>query len=124
STTNIYGKAVDVYGNPSQCVFITQYIHNTVPPIDPTYTGTTPLSPNNQSYEPLIFGQALHNMASQLVPNRVVLYDSSMCSNNVGEGTPEEFSTTGILLNLPPNNISNIYARSFDAAGNATDCTF
>lgn len=122
STTNLHAIATDVFGNVSGCTLLTQYIHNTVPPLDPTFTMVSPATPNNISYAPTLSGTALADPGSQLSPNEVEFYDSGICVNKLGEGTPAQF-TTGIGINSYRNAVTSIYARSFDAAGNASSCT-
>jgi hypothetical protein len=57
--TGLYAISEDIYGNVSGCTFMTNYIHNTVPPFDPLFTSVTPLSPNNSSTSPVIVGSLI-----------------------------------------------------------------
>ncbi|MEZ4873671.1 MAG: hypothetical protein R2827_15810 [Bdellovibrionales bacterium] len=124
STTNIHVVATDIYGNSSNCSFLTTYIHNTVAPLSPIFTATVPVSPNAASYTPVFQGSAPMDPTSQLPANKVVFYDSLICLNKIGEGTPAEFSGGGITVNVPANSVTSVYARSFDAAGNISGCTY
>ena len=124
STTDIHAIATDVFGNDSNCTFITQYIHNTVAPNAPIFTNTNPVSPNNASTTPMITGDVLTNPASQLPPSNVAFFDSMSCVSKLGEGTPADFRTGGILINVAQNTVTTIYAKSFDDAGNNSNCTF
>ncbi len=124
STTDIYAQAIDIYGNDSACVLMTQYIHTNVAPFAPTYTTTTPLSPNNSSTSPTIFGDVFANPASQLPPTNVAFYDSAICINKLGEGNPVDYNPSGININVAPNVINSIYGRVFDDAGNFSACTY
>lgn len=123
STTDIYSIATDKFGNDSLCVSITQYIHNTVAPLAPTYTLTAPISPNNVSTSPVLTGTALDNPASQLPALRIDFFDSGSCISKLGEGTPAEFSGAGVTVNVASNVENFIYGKSFDAAGNGSACT-
>jgi fibronectin type 3 domain-containing protein len=124
STNDLYARATDVYGNDSSCVFLTTYIHNNIPPLNPSYTSNSPLSPNNQSATPTIYGSSLYNPASQLPPLRVDFFDSNSCVSKLGEGSPDEYENSGITINVAVNAQTTIYAKTFDAAGNESDCTF
>jgi fibronectin type 3 domain-containing protein len=121
--TSLYAISEDVYGNTSPCTFLTNYIHNTVPPFDPLFTSVTPLSPNNSSTSPVIVGSLIFDPGNILQPIEVSLYDNFLCLNRIGTGTPSAFQTTGLVANVPPNTASSIYARVFDAAGNSSACT-
>jgi fibronectin type 3 domain-containing protein len=124
STTTLYARAQDIYGNFSACVFLTTYIHNNIAPLTPTFTTTTPLSPNNVTSTPTIFGDVLINPASQLSPSRVDFYDGFSCSGIIGTGTPANYNSSGIVLDAFVNAETPVYAKSFDAAGNESACTF
>lgn len=120
----IYAISEDVYGNVSGCTFMTNYIHNTIPPLNPLFTSVTPLSPNNQSTSPVIRGSLIFDPGNVLQPIEVSLYDGFLCLNKIGTGTPAQFQGAGLTASLPANTASSIYARVFDAAGNMSDCTF
>lgn len=125
SVSTVYGKAIDKFGNESSCVYLTEYIHTNEKPINPTYTEVLPESPNNVTTSPTIFGTSLQNPASVLPPNKVSFYDSASCVSKLGEGSPTDYeSPSGVQLNVPANSRSFVYARSVDAAGNRSDCTF
>ncbi len=124
STNNLYARARDIYGNFSACVFLTTYIHNNIAPFAPIYTSVSPVSPNNVSSTPTIFGNVLVNPASQLPPLRVEFYDDMSCSNKLGEGTPSKYLSPGLVIGVAGNYEATIYGKSFDAAGNQSACTF
>lgn len=123
-TSDVYARSLDIYGNSSPCVLFTSYTHTNLAPMDPAFTSVTPLSPNNVSYTPTLFGSSMANMASPLAPIRVSFYDSSACVIKLGEGTPAQFSSTGISITVAADTPNTIYARAFDAAGNMSQCTF
>lgn len=122
--SSLYAISEDVYGNVSSCTFMTNYIHNTIPPLDPVLVSVTPVSPNNQSTTPVIRGSLTFDPGNVLQPNEVSLYDGFLCLNKIGTGTPADFQGPGIAASLPANTASSIYARVFDAAGNSSSCTF
>ncbi len=121
--TDVYAKSRNNFGNNSACTFLTTYTHVDVVPLNPTFNTISPLSPNNFSFTPTVTGGSLQNPASLLPPNRVAFYTDFNCVVQAGEGSPEDF-VSGIDLTLPSNAISQVYARSFDAATNRSDCTF
>lgn len=124
ASTVVYAQSTDIYGNNSPCIALTTYIHNTIPPMDPTFTSTNPTSPTNVSSMPTIFGTSYANPASQLAPNRVAFFDSSSCVSKIGEGLPSAYSSTGISLGLPENSVTQLYGKAFDAAGNQSNCVY
>ncbi len=125
SVTTIYSKTLDVYGNYSNCSFLTTYTHDNVPLFDPLFISSTPSSPNNSSSNPGILGSVIVNVPGKILPmSQVKLYDNFLCINEVGSGTPNSFTTTGIQATLVPNSINTVYARAFDAAGNKSNCTY
>ncbi len=124
AANNVYAESVDVYGNSSPCTMLTTFTHTTLTPLNPTFTSITPLSPNNSSYEPIGTGTAAPHPSSPLGVTEVGLFDSMFCLNRIGTGTKAQFESTGIIAVVPPNTPSTIYARTYDAAGNASQCTF
>jgi len=124
AVTDIYGISADVFGNFSGCTFITSYTHNTIPPFNPTFSALSPLSPNNFSVTPTITGTTSKDPLSVLEPTTVSLYDSFLCLNRIGTNTTTNFASTGILLGVPENAVTNIYGKVFDAAGNQSACTY
>ncbi len=121
---SLYAKSQDVYGNDSACTPFTQYTHNNIPPLNPSYVSTNPISPNNATASPFVIGSVSQNPASVLPPTNVRIYDSLLCLNTVGQGTPTNFMGAGLESTLPPNQTSFLYARVFDAAGNQSACTY
>lgn len=124
ATTQLYAVAYDIYGNPSSCGSLTSYTHTNLPPLAPTLTSVTPVPPNNVTNMPVIVGNSFQNPGSPIPANRVVFYDSDTCVANIGEGTPTTLSSTGIQITTAENATTTVYARSFDAAFNASDCVF
>jgi len=122
--TDIYAKALDIYGNDSSCVYLTQYTHTNILPKVPIVGGTTPLSPNNYSYTPTLYGTIQTDPNAVLPPNLMRIYDSSLCLSQIGTGTTSLFTTSGVPLIVPSNATTLVYARSFDDAGNGSACTY
>lgn len=123
SKTDIYAISEDVYGNVSPCVLLTSYIHNTVAPLDPVFISLAPLSPNSTSITPTIRGSITFDPSNVLPVSEVYLYDSFLCLNRIGTGTPAQLANPGIQASVGANSQTPIYARSFDAAGNVSNCT-
>ncbi len=124
STTNVYGISTDVYGNSSGCTSLTTYIHENHVPLDPTFSSSVPVSPNNTSGTPFIIGSAPSNPLSQLTVSSIGIYDSPACVNRLAFSTAATFATTGIQLTLPQDVSNALYARADDAAGNTSGCAF
>ncbi len=122
--TSIYGKSQDVYGNFSPCVLLTNYVHCNAVPFVPTFSSVSPASPNNQSVTPLVQGTVTQNPASILPPSTVSIYDNFLCLNRLGTGPTTDFTGVGTSIGVPPNTITTLYGRSFDAAGNVSTCQY
>lgn len=116
ATTELFAKATNVYGNASTCSSLTFYTHTTQAPLAPVLGAVTPASPNNVTNQPVLTGDSFQNPASPLPATRVVFYDSGACVANIGEGTPGEFSSTGIR-----NHIAR--ERSFDCLFQKLRCS-
>ena len=123
ATSSIYGLSTDVYGNDSACTLLTQYTHDDVAPLNPALVSVLPLSPNNSSTSPIVKGTITIDPLKVLPPTSIVVYDSFLCINTLGSGTVGDFVGTGITANVPANALTNLHARSFDAAGNYSGCT-
>ncbi len=115
--TPVYAMVQNSFGNYSVCVHLVDYVHDNTAPAVPVFTASTPASPNNASFTPKIQGTAPADAAL------ITLYDSSGCSNALGSGTRANFMGAGITAGLSPNTVTNIYAKTSDAAGNTSACT-
>jgi fibronectin type 3 domain-containing protein len=125
SSNNIYAVTTDIYGNTSDCTFFTNYIHDDVQPLSPGFLSVTPTSPNNSSITPWIQGSVVVNNPGKILPtSKVNIYDSFMCFNRIGTGTPADFASSGVQISASPNAITNVYAQTADAAGNTSTCTY
>lgn len=122
--TQIYSIAGDVYGSTSACTYLTDYVHDAIVPLDPSFISSTPASPNNSSITPSILGGITINIAGKPLPVSVVnFFDSFLCLSNIGYGDPNLFSTSGLPISVPANAVTTIYAQAADAAGNVSNCT-
>ncbi len=124
SSTDIYAQSVDVYGNPSPCDVLTTYIHTTLPPYPPVFETIAPASPSNVTSTPVLFGSTYQNPASPLSTAQIAFFDNESCISRLGEGTAAEFASSGIMIGVPENAPSTIYAKAYDLAGNPSACTF
>ena len=122
STNTIYAIASDVYGNSSACTHLTDYIHDSVAPYEPTYISTSPSSPTNQSTTPVIFGTTVVKSGKVLPISRVTISDSPGCTTDLGHGTPTDYSGAGVLLALPADTDTYLYGQTSDDAGNVSPC--
>lgn len=117
-TTTIYAKSIDSNANASACMFLTNYLYDTIAPGDPSFSNSVPATPTRLTLYPKFYGSSPSDTA------KVRLYNSSDCANNIGTGTKSEFELTGLTAALTPNTITTIYAKAFDAAGNGSNCKF
>ena len=124
AATPIYAVSFDKYGNFSACTQLTTYIYNTKPPFDPMFTATIPTSPNNTSFSPMVRGTTTVDPTNVLPVANVRFFDTMFCLSQIGIGTPAEFASTGIRVEVSPNMITSIYGQTIDAAGNVSNCTF
>lgn len=122
--SDIYAKSVDIYGNESSCILLTSYTHDDRIPFVPTYSSVNPVSPNNVSANPLVKGATTNDPLKVLPISQIAIYDSPLCLNRLGLGTPAEYSGLGILTTLSPNTINYVYAQTYDDAGNVSACTY
>jgi fibronectin type 3 domain-containing protein len=124
SITNIYAVSTDKYGNNSDCVYFTNYIHDNKAPLSPSFISSNPISPNNKSVTPLIIGSLVtYDLGKPLPTSTVNFYDSMLCLNKIGTGTPADFISAGIEVSTYANAITNIFGQAADAAGNTSSCT-
>ncbi len=125
TSTDLYSLTTDVYGNDSDCTYLTTYVHDNISPLAPSFLASTPISPNNQSTTPLIQGSVVTNIIGKPLTTSVVkFYDNFLCLGQLGHGAPATFTSSGIMIEVPPNVASTVYAQTGDAAGNTSSCTF
>jgi len=123
--TRVYGRSSDVYGNQSDCVLLSSYIHDNKTPLAPVFTSVSPTSPTSASLMPMLKGLAQLNDFSKLAQiERILLFDDLSCVNQVGTGLATDFiSGSGVEASIQYNFINTLYAQSRDAAGNRSICT-
>ncbi len=117
-STLIYATSLDLSGNASACTFLTDFTHDDIAPNPPVFGGTTPLSPNNFSVTPLVYGQATLDTVS------ISMYKDNSCTDLVGTGTGSQFNILGVLATLPDNAITSVYGTAVDLVGNVSECSF
>lgn len=120
-TSQMYVRAFDEAGNGNACALFTTYRHNTIPPNQPIYDGTTPISPNNISYLPYIFGSAAERTRN------LFFFSDELCTVAIGSGTAAAFNSTGVQLttaNVANSvNLTSVYVQADDDEGNLTECS-
>ncbi len=120
STTTFYATATDAAGNASSCSSSNvTYQEDSNIPVEPTVTGTAPVSPANDS-SPRVLGTAPPNTT-------VTLYTDQNCVTEAGSpppsGSSSTFASPGITVSVPANSITTLYARATDAASNVSACS-
>ncbi len=123
AVTPVYSKALDKYGNESECTFFVNYTHTNIIPSPPVFQSYSPTPPTRISSTPMIKGTAPTNPVAIIPSSRLVFYDSQFCVNRIGLGSVADFQGGGIQVNAGVNAITNIHARAFDDAGNGSPCT-
>lgn len=118
-TYGFYAKAVDTYGNASNCsTSFASYTLDITPPSVPTsLTLTTPAtSPSNNS-SPII---TVNNVT---VGDTITLYSDATCTTSVTSGVA---GGVNIALGVPTLSTAgtyDFYARATDSLGNASACS-
>jgi len=82
---------------------------------EPSVSTSSPLSPANDN-NPKIIGSA----QSGAIVN---LYSDKTCTDLLATGTANEFSTTGIMINVIDNSATTIYATATDGLGTVSPCS-
>ena len=115
-TTSLRASATDAAGNASACSSPLSYTEDSTAPSAPSLTDTDPDSPANDN-NPEVKGSAEAG-------STVRLYSTSDCSGPpLGTGSPGQFSSPGITVNVPGDQTTNLRATATDAAGNASACS-
>jgi hypothetical protein len=116
TTTVFRATATDAAGNTSPCSSSSvSYIEDSTLPGAPTLTGTSPVSPGNQT-SPKIIGTADAG-------STVKLYTDAGCTTLVGTGSASTFASPGITVTVFPNSTTTFHATSTDAANNVSACS-
>ena len=118
TTTTFYVDALDAAQNLSPCSpqgFT--YTHDDKPPPTPAITGTSPVSPNNDSTSPTLTGTAERG-------TRVDLFADVACTGDPLETiTATDAGTFSATVAATANATTTYYALSTDAAGNGSPCS-
>ncbi len=115
-TTNLRATATDAVGNASACSAPRPYTEDSTAPSAPTITDTDPDSPANDN-NPEVKGSAEAG-------STVRIYSTSDCSGApLASGTPAQFASPGITVNLSGDQMTNLRATATDAVGNASACS-
>jgi len=115
--TLISGLAINVVGSTSPCAAEPlSYIHDSVPPAAPTFTGTAPPSPSPDP-APRVLGAA-----EPL--STVTLYRDDACSDPTGASTvTHPAGDFAVDVDVALNAETTWWARATDAAGNTSLCS-
>ena len=125
SQSNLYAMSTDVYGNNSDCIYFTSYLHDNIVPPAPQFISSVPISPTRLSSTPLIQGSIVTTVIGKpLSTSSVKFYDNLLCLTSLGEGAPADFTSAGISISVSTNTITSVYAKAFDPATNSSPCTF
>jgi len=117
SSITIYGRSVDSEGMPSVCARLTTFVHDDIDPAVPIFVSVNPASPTNATTVPSFRGTTSADTQT------VTLFSSNTCLTVIGSGTKAQFeSPTGISGGVSVNTSTDIYAKSFDEAGNDSTC--
>ncbi|MBM4396336.1 MAG: fibronectin type III domain-containing protein, partial [Deltaproteobacteria bacterium] len=116
-TTKFYAAATDVAGNISACssTFAT-YLHDDVPPAEPTFIGSTPASPSKVVTTPFLTGIT----DSQ---TKVEIFATADCSGGVFGTQTSADGSFSIKVTVPANSATKFHAVATDAAGNRSACS-
>ena len=118
-TTQLSAKAVDTAGNPSTaCSASISYTHDSIAPAAPVIVNTNPASPSN--VRPIsVQGTADPDVVT------ISLYRTSDCTetNGRGDAVAALFTGSGMPLQVPANQTTQLSAKAYDAAGNLSTCS-
>lgn len=118
TTTAIYAKSLNSEGVAFECTAMGfSYTHDSNAPAGPSFTSTTPATPTNSTTTVAVKGTIPGDASS------VILYSDSGCTAQMNTGSGATFSGAGVSVTMTANNTTTVYAKSVDAAGNASACT-
>lgn len=117
SSIDVRVTATDAAGNPSPCSPPINFTHDTIVPAAPGSLAVEPTSPSREVQNPRVKGTAEAN-------STVTLFTTANCSGQpVGTGPASDFTTIGVVANLPANSSNELRAIATDRAGNASLCS-
>ncbi|MCX5740942.1 MAG: Ig-like domain-containing protein, partial [Proteobacteria bacterium] len=116
STTPITATATDPAGNVSGCSAALTYVHDSLAPDAPVFTGTTPGSPSNIN-TPMISGTTEPAASVQL-------YSNATCTTALGTSvTANAGGMFTVAITVANDSATAIYAIATDAANNKSPCS-
>ncbi|KHD89874.1 MAG: hypothetical protein OM95_02125 [Bdellovibrio sp. ArHS] len=90
----------------------------TGPAAPPAWSSFVPSSPSATTTNPTAKGSVSADSTT------VKLFSDAGCSSVIATGSKAEFEGAGISFSVLSNSEMAVYAKSFDAAGNASSCSF
>lgn len=116
TATSIYATATDAAGNTSGCSPTPIiYLHDASEPLVPSLTGSNPPSPNNDSTQPTLLGEAENQ-------SLVRVHRSPDCSD-VPVATGPSDGSFAIAVTVGANTTTTFYVSARDGAGNISPCS-
>ncbi|HEY3353456.1 MAG TPA: Ig-like domain-containing protein, partial [Polyangia bacterium] len=114
--TTFFAQARDAAGNLSDCTAAgLAYVHDSVAPVTPALTGTSPASPSPASTTPTVAGTAETGAT-------VRVYAAADCTGApLGEGAAAD-GTFAVAITVPANAATPLAVTATDAAGNVSAC--
>ncbi len=116
TTTPFTATATDAAGNTSPCSAPLTYLHDSLPPAPPTWSGSAPASPSS-AQQPVVAGTAEAGA-------QVLVYAGGSCSGAALPGftTQAGGAFSGTVL-VAANSSASFTAVALDAAGNVSACS-
>jgi alpha-tubulin suppressor-like RCC1 family protein len=115
---SIHATATDAAGNVSACTTVPLfYEHDDSEPIGPSFTGTTPASPNNTSTQPTLLG------LSETGTTVRIHTDPDCLTAAVATGATQADGTFAIDVAVGANSNTVFYASATNAVGNVSPCS-
>ncbi|KYG67309.1 hypothetical protein AZI86_09945 [Bdellovibrio bacteriovorus] len=117
STYYLNMRVIDLAGNISSTASASWLVDATGPASAPTITSTNPTSPSRITSVPSVIGSATADT------HTIKLYSDSSCTVQISAGSRTDFMGAGIPTSVTANTTTQIYAKAFDNAGNASSCS-
>jgi hypothetical protein len=115
SSTSFYAHASDAVGHVSGCSVGITYVHDDIPPSNPTLTGTTPPAPSHVT-SPRVQGSAEANAT-------IRIYTNSTCSGVIaGMANADGSGAFSVSVSVASNTTTTFFATAMDPAGNLSGC--
>ena len=84
----------------------------------PALTASFPSSPTNSNGAPILMGTLSADVAV------VRFFSDTACATVIGQGTRDQFVTTGVAIEVEANTSNTIFGRSQDHDGNQSVCSY